>query len=150
VVPTVPLVARSFLNVPPGGQSLNDLPRVLWSDLALMERIGFNAHQCENGYSCAGRCQPTDKKRSKGRSPPCLADNSGQISQEERERHLQMMARVIARGSFFRGKLVVALDGRNILTPQSSEGWGKGKVTGQKEPVSEKYSLIWVETSRLD
>src|SRR5947199_10588760 len=44
LVPTVQFVLL-------GGESMNELPRVLFSDLALMELVGFNAHQCEGGLT---------------------------------------------------------------------------------------------------
>src|SRR5256886_13246739 len=49
LVPTVQFVLLYFLKVLLGGESMNELPRVLFSDLALMELVGFNAHQCESG-----------------------------------------------------------------------------------------------------
>ena len=51
LVPTVQFVLLYFLKVLLGGESMNELPRVLFSDLALMELVGFNAHQCESGLT---------------------------------------------------------------------------------------------------
>ncbi len=45
LVPTVQFLLLYFLKVLLGGESMNELPRVLFSDLALMELVGFNAHQ---------------------------------------------------------------------------------------------------------
>lgn len=57
------------------------------------------------------------------------------------------MVQLRARRNFFSGSLLVALDGRKVPTPASDEGCGKVtqtrkvKITGQKEPVTEEYSL---------
>src|SRR5271169_5738923 len=48
LMPTVQFVLLYVLKVLVGGQSMNELPRVLFSDVGLMELVGFNAHQCEN------------------------------------------------------------------------------------------------------
>src|SRR5713101_8940601 len=54
LVPAVQFVLLYLLKVFFGGQSMNELPRVLFSDLGLMELVGFNAHQCENGLTKRG------------------------------------------------------------------------------------------------
>ncbi len=35
----------------------------VFSDLALMELVGFNAHQCENGLTTRGDARRTTKKK---------------------------------------------------------------------------------------
>ena len=62
---------------------MNELPRVLFSDLGLMELVGFNAHQCENGLTKRGDAQRTRKKKQGPITAQCLADN---ISKRERGR----------------------------------------------------------------
>src|SRR6266704_4831816 len=49
LVPTVQFVLLYLLKVLFGGQSMNELPRWLFSNVALMELVGFNAHQVEEG-----------------------------------------------------------------------------------------------------
>jgi hypothetical protein len=140
LVPTVQFVLL-------GGQSMNEFPRVLFSDLALMELIGFNAQQCENGLTTRGEASRKTKKKQGPLTPQCLADNICKIPQAEMEQLFNQMVQVVARRGFLQGKLVVALDGSTIPTPASYEGCGKVKQTrkvkikGQKEPVTEKYFL---------
>jgi hypothetical protein len=67
LVPTVQFVLLYFLKVLFGSSSMNELPRVLFSNLALMELMGFNAQQCENGLTKRGDAQ-RKSKRSRGRS----------------------------------------------------------------------------------
>src|SRR5713101_2192701 len=145
LMPTVQFVLLYVLKVLVGGQSMNELPRVLFSDLGLMELVGFNAHQCENGLTKRGEAQRTTKKKQGPLSAQCLADNISKLSAEEMERLFNQMVQLLARRGMFTGKLLVALDGSKLPTPESYEGCGKLKQTrsvkikGQKEAATEEY-----------
>src|SRR5947209_13637807 len=145
LVPTVQFVLLYFLKVLLGAESMNELPRVLFSDLALMELVGFNAHQCENGLTKRGDGSRTTKKKQGPLTAQCLADNICKITQEEMERLFNTMVQLLARRGWFAGKLLVALDGSKVPTPESYQGCGKlkqtrkVKVKGQKDPVTEEY-----------
>jgi hypothetical protein len=145
LIPTVQFVLLYFLKVLLGGESMNELPRVLFSDLALMELVGFNAHQCENGLTKRGDASRMTKKKQGPITAQCLADNICKITQEEMERLFNTMVHLLARRGWFTGTLLVALDGSKVPTPPSYEGCGKikqtrkVKVKGQKEPVTEEY-----------
>ena len=143
LIPTVQGVLLSFLKVLQGGESMNELPRVLLSDLALMELVGFNAHHCENGLSKRGESSGTTKKKQGPLTAQSLADNIWKLTQEEMERLFNSMVQVLARRGWFAGTLLVALDGSKVPTPKSYEGCGKIKQTrkvkgkGQKDPVTQ-------------
>src|SRR5947209_4196951 len=145
LVPTVQCVLLSFLKVLLGAESMNELPRVLFSDLALMELVGFNAHQCESGLTKRGDASRTTKQKQGPLTAQCLADNICKITPEEMERLFNRMVQLLARRGMFSGQLVVALDGSKLPTPQSYEGCGKlkqtrrVKVKGQKEAATEEY-----------
>lgn len=147
LVPTIQLLLLYLLKVLLGAESMNALPRVLFSDLALMELIGFNAYQCANGFTKRGESSRTKKQKQGPLTPQCLADNICKISQEEMEQLFNRMVQVLAHGQFFHGKLLVALDGSKVPTPASYEGCGKlkqtrkVKVKGQEEPVVQEYYL---------
>src|SRR2546427_799497 len=70
-----------------------------------------------------------------------------QVSQSGVKRTLNTMVQLLARRGWFAGKLLVALDGSKVPTPESYEGCGKlkqtrkVKVKGQKEPVTQEYYL---------
>ena len=119
LMPTVQFVLLYVLKVLVGGQSMNELPRVLCSDLGLMELVGFNAHQCENGLTKRGDAQRTTKKKQGPLSAQCLADTISKLSEEERERLFNHMVQLLARRGMFSSKLLVALDGSKLPTPQS-------------------------------
>jgi hypothetical protein len=145
LVPTVQFVLLYLLKVLVGGQSMNELPRVLFSDLGLMELVGFNAQQCEDGLTKRGDGQRKTKKKQGPLSAQCLADNISKLTEEEMEQLFNQMVQVLARRGFFKGALLVALDGSKLPTPKSYEGCGKLKQTrrvkikGQKEAATEEY-----------
>ncbi len=145
LVPTVQFVLLYLLKVLFGGQSMNELPRVLFSNLGLMELVGFNAHQCEEGLTKRGDAQRTTKKKQGPITPQCLADNISKLGEQEMEHLLNQMVQLLARRSFFTGPLLVALDGSKLPTPRSYEGCGKLKQTrnvkikGQQEAATEEY-----------
>ena len=71
LVPTVQFVLLYLLKVLFGGQSMNELPRVLFSDLGLMELVGFNAQQCEEGLTKRGDGQRSTKQKQGPLSAQC-------------------------------------------------------------------------------
>lgn len=145
LVPTVQFVLLYLLKVLFGGQSMNELPRVVFSNLGLMELIGFNAHQCANGLTTRGASQRTKKKKQGPLSPQCVADNISKLGEQEVEQLFNQMVRHLVAQGFFTGSLLVALDGSKLPTPQSYEGCGKlkqtrsVKITGSKEAATEEY-----------
>jgi hypothetical protein len=147
LVPTVQFVLLYVLRVLFGSESMNELPRVLFSNLALMELVGFNAHQCTEGLTKRGEAARQTKKKQGPITPQCLADNISKLTQEEMERLFNQMVQVVVRSGVFTGKLLVALDGSKLPTPKSYEGCGKVKQTrkvkvkGQKEAVTEEYYM---------
>src|SRR5438874_9223856 len=82
LVPTVQFVLLYLLKVLLGGQSMNELPHVLFSDLGLMELVGFNAQQCANGLTQRGDRQRNTKKKQGPLRPQCLADNISKIGEQ--------------------------------------------------------------------
>jgi len=145
LVPTVQFVLLYFLKVLFGSESMNELPRVLFSDLALMELVGFNAQQCENGLTKRGDAQRQSKKKQGPITPQCLAENISKLKQEEMERLFNQMVQLLVSWGLLSGERIAALDGSKLPTPQSYEGCGKVKQTrkvkvkGQKEPVTQEY-----------
>lgn len=147
LVPVVQFVLLYVLKVLFGGQSMHELPRVLFSNLALMELVGFNARVCEEGLTKRGDAQRTTKKKQGPISAACLANNICKLSEDEMQRVFNQMVQSLAQAGLFSGQLVVALDGSKVPTPRSYEGCGKLKQTrsvrikGQKEAATEQYYL---------
>jgi hypothetical protein len=145
LVPTVHFVLLYLLKVLFGASSRNELPRVLFSQVGLMELVGFNAQHCENGLTKRGDAQRITKKKQGPLSAQGLADNMSKLGEQEMERLLNQMVQLLAHQGFFQGKLLVALDGSKLPPAKSSEGCGKLKQTrsvklkGQKEAATEDY-----------
>src|SRR5260370_943148 len=93
--PTVQFVLLYFLKVLFGSESMNELPHVLFSDLALMELVGFNAQQCENGLTKRGDAQRKTKKKQGPITPQCLAENISKLKQEEMEALFNQMVQLL-------------------------------------------------------
>jgi hypothetical protein len=145
LVPTVQFVLLYLLKVLFGGQSMNELPRVLFSNLALMELIGFNARQVEEGLTKRGEAQRKTKQKQGPLSPQCLADNISKLSREQMERLFNQMVQCVVEWGLLDGEHIAALDGSKLPTPETYEGCGKlkqtrsVKVKGQKERATEEY-----------
>jgi hypothetical protein len=145
LIPTIQFVLLYLLKILFGSESMHELPRVLFSNVGLMELVGFNAQQCEQGLTRRGDAQRKTKKKQGPITPQCLADNISKLSQEEMERLLNRMVHLLARFGLLSGQILAALDGSKLPTPQSYEGCGKLKQTrkikvkGQKEFVTEEY-----------
>src|SRR6266704_847933 len=145
LVPTVQFVLLYLLKVLFGGQSMNELPRVLFSNIALMELVGFNARQVEAGLTKRGDGQRKTKKKQGPLTPQCLADNISKLSREQMERLFNRMVQCVVGWGLLDGERIVALDGSKLSTPKSYEGCGKlkqtrrVKVKGQKERAIEEY-----------
>src|SRR5436309_9748638 len=85
MVPTIQFVLLYLLKVLFGGQSMNALPRWLFSNVALMELVGFNARQVEEGLTKRGDAQRKTKPKQGPLSAPCLADNISKLNREQME-----------------------------------------------------------------
>src|SRR6266516_260487 len=145
LVPMVQFLLLYVLKVLFGSQSMNELPRVLFSNVGLMELVSFNAQQCEQGLTKRGDGQRTTKKKQGPLSPQCLADNISKLGEHELESLFNRMVQLLADHGFFTGPLLLALDGSKVPTPKSYERCGKLKQTrsvkikGQKEAATKEY-----------
>jgi hypothetical protein len=105
LVPTGQFVLLYLLKVLFGGQPMNEVPRVLFSNLAL---IGFNARQVEEALT-----KRKTKQKQGPLCPPCLADNLSKLSREQMESLFNQMVQ-------WDGERIAALDGSKLPTPQPS------------------------------
>src|SRR5258708_15194266 len=119
LVPTVQFVLLYFLKVLFGSESMNELPRVLFSDLALMELVGFNAQQCEHGLTKRGDAQRQTKKKQGPITPQCLAENISKLNQEEMERFFNHMGQRLEEWGRLSAERLVCFDGRQMPTPHT-------------------------------
>jgi hypothetical protein len=114
-------------------------------NLAVMELVGFNARQVEEGLTKRGDAQRKTKPKHGPLSPQCLADNISKLSREQMERLFNQMVQCVVGCGLLDGERIAALDGSNLETPKTYEGCGKlkqtrsVKVKGQKERTTEEY-----------
>ena len=145
LIPTVQFVLLYLLKVLFGGQSMNELPQVLFSNVAVMELIGFNARQIEEGLTKRGEAQRTTKKKQGPLSPQSLADNISKLSRDQMEELFNQMVQALVAWGLLDGERIAALDGSKLETPKSYAGCGKlkqprsVKVKGQQERAAEEY-----------
>src|SRR3989441_13201690 len=145
LVPTVQFVLLYLLKGLFGGQAMNELPRWLFSNVALMELVGFNARQVEAGLTKRGEAQRKTKPKQGPLTPQCLADNISKLSREQMETLFNQMVRCVVGWGLLDGERIAALDGSKLETPKTYEGCGKlkqtrsVKVKGQKERATEEY-----------
>src|SRR5258706_2371104 len=124
---------------------MNELPRVLFSQVALMELVGFNARQVEEGLTKRRDAQRITKKKQGPLSPQSLADNISKLSREQMEGLFNQMVQAVVAWGLLDGERIVALDGSKLETAKSYAGCGKlkqtrsVKVKGQKERAMEEY-----------
>ncbi len=145
LVPTVQFVLLYLLKVLFGGQSMNELPGLLFSNLALMQLVGFNARQVEAGLTKRGDAQRKTKQKQGPLTPQCLADNISKLTATQMETCFNQMVQCVVGWGLLDGERIAALDGSKLPTPESYEGCGKVKQTrsvkvkGQKERATEEY-----------
>ncbi len=124
---------------------MNELPRVLFSQVALMKLVGFNARQVEDGLTKRGDAQRKTRKKQGPLSPQSLADTISKLSQEQMESLFNEMVKLVGGLGLLDGERIAALDGTKLPTPPTYEGCGKlkqtrkVKVKGQKERAIEEY-----------
>jgi Transposase DDE domain len=147
LVPAIQVLLLYLLNVLFGHESLNQLPRVLFSNMALMELVGFNGRQVEEGLTKRGEARRKNRKKQGPLSPQCLADNICKLSQEQMEDLMNQMVRLLVAWGLLDGERLAALDGSKLETPKTYEGCGKLKQTrsvkikGQKARMTEEYYI---------
>src|SRR5947209_3406476 len=124
LVPTVQFVLLYLLKVLFGGQSMNELPRWLFSNVALMELVGFNARQVEEGLTKRGDAQRKTKPKHGPLTPQSLADNISKLSREQMESLFNQMVECLVGWGLLDGQRIAALDGSKLPTPKSYEGCG--------------------------
>ncbi len=116
LVPAIQFILLYLLTVLFGHESMNTLPRVLFSSTALMERVGFHARHVQEGLTKRGEASRTKQEPL---SPQCLADTISKLSQEQMANlFTERVQRLVAWG-LLDGERLVALDGSTLPTPET-------------------------------
>lgn len=150
LIPVVQFVLLYMLKVLFGIESMNALPQLLFSNVALMTMIGFNAYQVANGFTRRGDDRRKSKPKRGPLTPQCLAQNICKFTVEQMESFFNGVVCLIVGMGLLRGNLTVALDGSKLPTTKKYEGRGclkveskvKEKDTGKLVKVV-KYIFGW-------
>lgn len=150
LIPTVQFVLLYLLKVLFGVESMNSLPQHLFSNVGLMQLIGFNATQVHEGFTKRGDAQRKTKPKQGPLSPQCLANNICTLTREQMEVFFNRVVQRLVTCGLLQGELVVALDGSKLETPETYEGRGclrverQVKKKGSRELVTvEEYVYGW-------
>jgi hypothetical protein len=139
MIPVVQFVLLYLLKTLYGIESMNALPMLLFSNVALMSLIGFNAHQVANGLTNRGDDRRERKPKQGPLSAQCLAQNICKFTVDQMEGFFNGVVCLIVKMGLLRGELTVALDGSKLPTTKNYQGRGclkverevKDKKTGQ-------------------
>ncbi len=129
LVPVIMFVLLYGTRVLFGIESSNALPALLFSNVAAMTLIGFNAQQVSEGLSKRGAQQRTAASEYTLMDPQTLANALCKISASALQDLFNGTIRALAAFGVFMGEVMVAVDGTRVVTPPTFQGCGKLSVT---------------------
>jgi len=146
LLPVLQFVLLYLLKTLYGIASMNALPPLLFSNVALMRLIGFNAHQVGHGLTRRGDARRRLRPKRGPLSPQCLAENICKLGVEQLATLFNGTVRLLVARGLLQGDLTVALDGSKVLTPESYPGRGCLSVTRTATEAKTKRRVTIVET----
>lgn len=130
LIPVVQMVLLYLLKTLYGIASMNALPPLLFSNVALMTLIGFNAHQVAQGFTRRGDDRRRLKRKAGPLSAQCLAQNICKLSEEQMTAFFNGVVRALVAWGFVQGEIMVALDGSKL--PTTAKFVGRGCLTVER------------------
>ena len=124
LIPVLQFVLLYMLRVLFGIDAMNALPALLFSNVAAMKRVGFNAHQIAKGLTERGDALRKDKPKQGPLSPQCLAQNMCKIPLLVLEKFFNGTIRRLAAFRIFAAEVTAAIDGTLLVTTENYEGCG--------------------------
>jgi hypothetical protein len=134
-LPVVQFVLLYLLKTLLGIESMNALPTLLFSNVAAMTLLGFNAYQIANGLTRRGDAKRTERPKHGPVSPQCLAQNLSKFTTVQMEAFFNGVIRLLVEMVHLQGDLTVALDGSKV--PTTAKYVGRGCLTVTRK-VKEK------------
>ena len=107
-----------------GIESTNALPRLLFSNVAVMSLIGFTAYQVGHGLSRRGATGRGEASDYVLMDPQTLAETISKASAAELERLFNGTIHCLAAFGVFMAEVMVAVDGTPVVTPATYLGCG--------------------------
>ena len=145
-LPVVQFVLLYLLKTLLGIDSMNALPVLLFSNVAAMTLIGFNAQQVAEGLTHRGDDKRKDRPKQGPLSPQCLAQNLSKFTTVQMDGLFTGVFRLLVGVVGLQGDLTVALDGSKVETTEKYEGRGCLSLTRK---VKEKKTGRIVEVVTL-
>ena len=128
-LPTIYFVLLYGTRVLFGIESSNALPALLFSNVAVMALLGFNATAVAAGMTTRGQSQRTGKRPYALMDPQTLAETICKSTAEELEKLFNGTIACLARFGIFAAEVTVAVDGTPIPTSPDYTGCGCQKVS---------------------
>lgn len=132
MVPVVQIVSLYMLKILFGIVSMNALPALLFSNVAAMRLMGFNAYQVRHGLTQRGDHARKHKDKQGPLSPQCLAQNISKIPAEGVVAFFNGCIRCLAALGIFGLTVTGVVDGTRIETTDKYEGHGTLAVERRK------------------
>lgn len=128
-IPTIYFVLLYGTRVLFGIESSNALPALLFSNVAVMTLLGFNALAVAEGMTTRGQSQRTGKRTYALMDPQTLAETICKSTAKELEKLFNGTLACLARFGIFTAEVMVAVDGTPITTSPDYAGCGCQKVS---------------------
>ena len=125
--------------------STNALPELLFSNVAVMTLLGFNAHLVENGMTQRGARQRTGERPYVLMDPQTLANTICKTERQELERLFNGTIQRLAAAGVFAAQVMAVVDGTRVETTPKYQGCGRQSVTHRRR----NRQGVWVETIEL-
>jgi hypothetical protein len=116
-----------------GIESINALPSLLFSDEALMQLVGFNAHQVRQGLCQRGATTRQGERAPGPICPDTLAKNIVKWNLRDLERVFNGAIRALAKVGVFGAKVTGIADGTDLETTARYQGCGQATRTRRIE-----------------
>lgn len=131
-VPTIYFVLLYGSRILFGIESMNGLPTLLFSNVAVMTLIGFNAQAVRQGMTKRGEQQRSGERPYVLMDAQTLAETICKSSGQELERLFNGTIHCLARFGLFMAEIMVAIDGTKIITSSHFAGCGCVSVSETK------------------
>jgi len=131
-LPTIYFILLYGTRVLFGIESSNALPSLLFSNLAVMSLIGFNARQVAQGMTQRGAKLRTEASEYALMDPQTLASTICKASAQELERLFNGSIRCLAAFGVFLAEMMVIVDGTQVVTTSRFRGCGCLAITKKK------------------
>jgi hypothetical protein len=136
MVPCVQYVLLYGLKTLFGIESLNALPTLLFSDVALMQLVGFNAQQVRDGVCQRGASTRQGERTSGPIGPDTLVKNIVTLNLRQLEVLFNGAIRALAKAGVFGKKVTGIVDATDLETTAQYEGCGQAT---RKHQVTDKH-----------